>query len=225
VTEKQWLACEDPARMLKFLRRKTSDRKLRLFACACCRHVDYLVIEEGKKAIEVAEAFADGRAGDEELSAARLELEPYTGAGPEYVPWLATSESAFEAASELVSAVPSCEAEAVEVSVEASGPESGSVFGTPDDARAKADAWCLGALRCIFGNPVRAVKFDKKWRTDTAVSLAQQMYDARAIDRMPILADALQDAGCTSADVLDHCRGPGDHARGCWVVDLVLEKE
>jgi hypothetical protein len=80
-------------------------------------------------------------------------------------------------------------------------------------------------LRDIFGNPFRPVAFSPEWRTDTAVTLARQMYESREFSAMPILADALQDAGCDSAEILDHCRGPGPHVRGCWVVDLVLGKE
>jgi hypothetical protein len=79
-------------------------------------------------------------------------------------------------------------------------------------------------VRDIFGNPFQNVKFSKKWRTTDVVQLATGIYEERTFDGMPILADALQDAGCASADILDHCRGPGPHARGCWVVDLVLEK-
>jgi hypothetical protein len=74
-------------------------------------------------------------------------------------------------------------------------------------------------------NPFRPVAFDPEWRTSTAVALAGQMYEARDFSAMPILADALQDAGCDNADILDHCRSPGPHVRGCWVVDLVLGKE
>ena len=95
-------------------------------------------------------------------------------------------------------------------------------------------------LRDIFGNPFRPASFSPDWRTDTAIALARQMYESRDFGAMPILADALQDAGCDSADILnhcrepgphirecwlDHCRGPGPHVRGCWVVDLVLGKE
>jgi hypothetical protein len=80
-------------------------------------------------------------------------------------------------------------------------------------------------IREIAGNPFRPVAFSPEWRTDTAVSLARQMYEARDFSAMPILADALQDAGCDSADILDHCRRPVPHVRGCWVVDLVLDKE
>jgi hypothetical protein len=77
----------------------------------------------------------------------------------------------------------------------------------------------------IFGNPFRPVTFSPAWRTDTALSLANQMYESRDFGAMPILADALQDAGCDNEDVLNHCRAPGVHVRGCWAVDLVLGKE
>jgi hypothetical protein len=81
-------------------------------------------------------------------------------------------------------------------------------------------------LRDIFGNPFRPVVFEPTWRTDTAVSLARGMYDSRDFAAMPILADALQDAGCDRDDILSHCRDPHQaHVRGCWVVDLVLGKE
>ncbi|MBN9119864.1 MAG: hypothetical protein J0I06_12005 [Planctomycetes bacterium] len=80
-------------------------------------------------------------------------------------------------------------------------------------------------MRDIFGNPFRPVTFSAAWRTDTAVSLARQMYDTREFSAMPILADALQDAGCDSDDVLSHCRSDSPHVRGCWVVDLVLGME
>ena len=72
--------------------------------------------------------------------------------------------------------------------------------------------------------PLPPRDLDPAWRTTTAVQLAQGMYDSRDFAAMPILADALQDAGCEDADILDHCRGPGPHVRGCWVVDLVLDK-
>jgi hypothetical protein len=77
----------------------------------------------------------------------------------------------------------------------------------------------------VFGDTFQPVAFSSEWRTDTALTLARQIYDSRDFGAMPILADALQDAGCDSADVLDHCRGPGPHVRGCWVLDLVLGKE
>jgi hypothetical protein len=89
---------------------------------------------------------------------------------------------------------------------------------------AEADHQCR-LLRDIFGNPFRPVTFSSEWRTDTVLTLARQMYASRDFGAMPILADALQDAGCENDDILNHCRGPGPHVRGCWVVDLVLGKE
>ena len=85
-------------------------------------------------------------------------------------------------------------------------------------------------VREIFGNPFGPVAFSPVWRTDTATELARQMYEANEFGAMPILADALQDAGCDSTEVLDHCRGfdqdacGPSHVRGCWVVDLVLDR-
>ena len=75
-----------------------------------------------------------------------------------------------------------------------------------------------------FGDPRRPVAIDSGWRTSTVLALARGMYESRDFGAMPILADALQDAGCDSDDILNHCRGPGPHVRGCWVVDLVLGK-
>jgi hypothetical protein len=81
-------------------------------------------------------------------------------------------------------------------------------------------------LRDIIGNPFRPVSFSPEWRTGTAVALGLQMYESRDFSAMPILADALQDAGCESEDILNHCRDEKQvHVRGCWVVDLVLGKE
>jgi hypothetical protein len=80
-------------------------------------------------------------------------------------------------------------------------------------------------LRDIYGNPFRSVSFNPTWRTPTAIANATAIYAQHAFDRMPILADALEYAGCDNADVLLHCRGDGPHARGCWVVDLVLGKD
>ena len=85
-------------------------------------------------------------------------------------------------------------------------------------------AQCVLA-RDIFANPFRPLTFQPSWRSATAVSLAQAIYDERAFDRLPILADALEDAGCDNADLLDHLRSPGPHVRGCWALDLILGKK
>ncbi len=80
-------------------------------------------------------------------------------------------------------------------------------------------------LRDVIGNPFRPLTADPAWLTATVRALAEGIYADRAFDRMPILADALEDAGCDNADILAHCRGPGPHVRGCWVVDLILGKQ
>jgi hypothetical protein len=95
---------------------------------------------------------------------------------------------------------------------------------TPQDYDV-ADGPLADVVREIVGNPFRPVTFSSEWRTDTVLSLARTMYDGRDFSAMPILADALQDAGCEVADILNHCRSGGVHVRGCWVVDLVLGKE
>lgn len=98
-----------------------------------------------------------------------------------------------------------------------------------------AKEYAVWLLREVFGNPFavrrkrktdprRGWMFDPAWRTDTAVTLARTVYESDEFSPMPILADALQDAGCDNTDILAHCREPGDHVRGCWVLDLVLQK-
>jgi hypothetical protein len=80
-------------------------------------------------------------------------------------------------------------------------------------------------IRDIFGNPFHPVAFDPRWRTSDVLGLARAIYEDRAFDRMPVLADALMDAGCADEQVIGHCRGLGPHVRGCWVVDLVLDRK
>jgi hypothetical protein len=82
----------------------------------------------------------------------------------------------------------------------------------------------VDVLRDLFADRFRPVVLRPGWLTPTVLALAAGVYDDHAFDRLPILADALEEAGCDNRDVLDHCRGPGPHARGCWVVDLVLGK-
>ena len=94
---------------------------------------------------------------------------------------------------------------------------------TKDKTRPRSVAAPL--LRELLGNPFRPVAFNPDWRTSDVTAMARGMYETRDFAAMPILADALQDAGCENAEVLEHCRGLGPHIRGCWVVDLILGKE
>jgi hypothetical protein len=113
--------------------------------------------------------------------------------------------------------------------VEAAGDEAAAAdprddHPGPNTGTSRVSAELCDLVRDVFGNPFRPVAFDPCWRTGTAVALARQMYEGRDFALMPILADALQDAGCEHPDILAHYRGPGPHVRGCWVVDLVLGK-
>jgi hypothetical protein len=80
-------------------------------------------------------------------------------------------------------------------------------------------------LRDLLGNSFHPVSFDPSWRTSDVMALARGMYESRDFGAMPMLADALEAAGCHDTEVLLHCHGPGPHARGCWLVDLVLAKQ
>jgi hypothetical protein len=97
--------------------------------------------------------------------------------------------------------------------------------------RSNADDWeverdCQAALlREVFGNPFRPISLSSAWLTLTVINVAQVIYDERRFADLPILADALEDAGCDNADILNHCRQPGEHVLGCWALDLVLGKQ
>ena len=80
-------------------------------------------------------------------------------------------------------------------------------------------------LREQLGNPYRPYRCEPEWRTETVIALASAIEAEHGFDRMPILADALEEAGCDEQPMLDHLRGPGPHARGCWVLDLTLNRE
>jgi hypothetical protein len=184
--------------------RGASARRLRLYGCGCCRVVwDTMTDSLSRQAIVTCELYADGVASESERKRARLHAHAARGRiSPRYSPayWLAQAAYAVTHG---------------DAAVAADGVPDGLL---PDSIKAHV-------VRDIFGNPFRPVTFDPDWRTSTAVALATQMYDSRDFSAMPILADALQDAACDSADILDHCRGPGPYVRGCWVVDLVLGKE
>jgi hypothetical protein len=205
MTEKEWLTCTDPHPMLERLRGWTSDRKLRLFAVACSRRIWTLIDDLGRSAVEAAENFADGDLGPDELRAARLACQ---GAGGK-ASWYAAATRPEIAAR---NAARSAQA----------GVASNPLLGTEADELPAQTV----LLRDILGPiPYRRITIDPTSLTPTVVQLAGTIYDDRAFDRMPELADALHDAGCDNDEIMRHCRGLGPHVRGCWVVDLVLGKE
>ncbi len=214
MTEKEWLGCADPAPMLEFWGTRPDVRKRRLFAVACCRRVVNVMTDPGRKAVNAAEAFADCEINQWELHTA------WRGVGFPKAERRQYASAAARAAS--VSPGNDLTAQSVACAVYASVKKGPPGF---DDQRATECAAQTALLRDIFGNPFRPDSFSPLWCTDTAVSLAHQMYESREFGAMPILADALQDAGCDNDDVLDHCRAANQvHVRGCWVVDLVLGK-
>jgi hypothetical protein len=226
MTEEEWLAVRyDPSDFILFLARdqEASDRKLRLFAVACCRRVwEYLPGAGSRQAVEVAERYADGVATREELDAAHEAAEPSESADYGEV------GVAAHAAERPVDA-DSCALNASLLAADTLVPRS---QGTPEEYKRweeadndESHAQTL-LLREIFGNPFRPVEFDPAWRTSDVMLLARGIYEEKAFDRMPILADALQDAGCDRDDILNHLRDPqATHVRGCWALDLVLGKE
>jgi hypothetical protein len=200
--EAEWLADTDPLRMLRQLGGRASERKLRLLACAGCRRLWWLLRDpRSRAAVEVSERYADGLAGPEELAAA--------------------AEAARQAAAEVERA-------------RAMGWNAARTAAmTAEGARAAAErvagraAYDADLLRHVFGNPLRPVALDPAWLAwdgGAVRKLAQGLYDERAFDHLPVLADALEEAGCTQAKLLGHLRGEGPHVRGCWAVDLVLGK-
>jgi hypothetical protein len=231
--EAEWLACTDPDAMLEFLigldsetmrrdlakiapeqrlgplhiRAHAARRKLLLYNCGCCRHIWHLLIEQAdRKAVEVAEKYADGGATNRQCQEASQEAAERFH---RLVPIRASAYAHFAAAT------------------------VGNGFSTSDCGRKATGGreaellFQLNLLLDIFGNPFRPVAVDPScltWNAGTVVQLAQAIYADRAFDRLPILADALEDAGCHNAEILAHCRELREHVRGCWVVDLLLCK-
>jgi hypothetical protein len=195
--------------------RVASDRKPRLFACACCRQVWHLLTDDrSRRAVEVTERFVDGEATEEEWAAARAAARSAAG----HTDWDNYAPSSPSRALAAWQAAMAAGDAAWDAAWDAAG-------AAPWDAATKQQA---PLLRDIVGNPFRPVTLAPAvlaWQGGTVGKLAEGIYEERAFDRLPILADALEDAGCTDRAILDHCRGPGPHARGCWVVDLVLGKQ
>ncbi len=232
MTAAEWEGCTDPTRMLDDLASSgtLSERKARLFAVACSRTVgDFLTDERSRQAVEIAEQYADGLVGRKALSAARRNAF----SASKILPAVSTGPGHGAAAHAAVVALCACrDARRYgrgSVAAGTAGCTNSLVFFVRGDAAGWADreAQCH-LIRCIFGNPFRPRAIDPAWLghgDGTVVKLAQAVYDDRAFDRLPVLADALEEGGCRDADVLGHCRELGEHVRGCWVVDLILSKD
>jgi hypothetical protein len=242
MTEAEWLDCTDPETMLEFLRGKASRRRMRLFAVACCRRIWHLLVhEESRRAVEVAERYADGLAGEDErrdayaAAAAVCSYPSEELTDPEAIDSYATEAALCAVFGDddyppIPTYATTCAIAAARASANAVRCAAGvSADGDKDEAEGVADrAYEEGLkdrsdlVREVFGNPFRPVAFDPTWLAPEVVALARFIYDERAFDRLPILADALEEEGCGNEDILDHCRGSGEHARGCWVIDTIL---
>ncbi len=247
MTEAEWLACTNPQPMLEFLRRTASDRKVRLLAVACCRRVwSSLEQEEFRDAVRKAESFADGladRAGmlqaHEKARAIFAKLH-----GKDNGPGAALTASGFPSPpkSLLQRVADVLDDPWWEDEFDKGDPLAPALVTARHAARAAADLQgqkCVpdapatiaehreqtALVRCLFGSPFRPRPVCAAWLTSKVRALADGIYMERAFDRMPLLADALEASGCTNAEVIEHCRSGRQHARGCWVVDLLLGKD
>jgi hypothetical protein len=215
LTEAEWLGLGDPDGLLRFLYGKATERKLRLYGAACCRRIwAHLPGPAVRHVVEAVEHYADGDLGYDELDASC----PGDWCGVEPLHLLPAPEAA----------VAYCTA----------NPPLDAVRWTSEMA-ARVDRGGYAAqaefLRDIFGNPFRPVTIPPAvlaWNDATVVRLAQAAYEGRQLPsglldnaRLAVLADSLEEAGCTNSDILAHCRHPGPHVRGCWAVDLILAKE
>ncbi len=205
---------------------RASARKARLFAVACCRRAWHLMTDDRHRAaVEAFERFADDLLSEDEF---QVVLAPVIGLWRMLPP--ATSVE-WDPVHYLTGAtrhlVGTRDAADAANYAERGIARAAGVRGSQGWLAARnVERNAQGELmRDITGLTPSAALFDPVWRTDTAVLLARQMYESREFGAMPILADVLQDAGCDNTGILDHCRGPGPHVRGCWVVDLVLGKE
>ena len=208
-----WLKEEDARELLELLGERGSARKLRLVACGCVRlgFQSYYLEKWGDPLVNLAERVADGEVSGREreqgFQSAQAESERHGAPIDSYLASAVRATLDHSPRSAAENAIVITAAFEFEL------------------CRQTSHKWFGVLVREVFGNPFRPIDF-APWRTDTAIALAVEMYKSRDFSAMPILADALQDAGCDNEDVLAHCRDPQQsHVRGCWVVDGVLGKE
>jgi hypothetical protein len=223
MTETDWTTSAKPIPMLRFLRDRASDRKLRLFAVACCRRIrDLLPDDRCRSALETAERFADGEASLVALQEARRQAIFSYDSYPDY------ESDRFTGRESAAAAI------AGACWTESPGQFLGlrDVVGNCYGLGRLSTGWRNGGriewirqcrdIRDVFGNPFRTLTLVPAWFTPEVITIANSMYDARAFDRLPDLAQALKRANCADEAVLTHCHQTGPHVRGCWVVDAIL---
>ncbi|MCI0462068.1 MAG: hypothetical protein L0Z62_34380 [Gemmataceae bacterium] len=223
MTEHEWLECTDPGAMLEFLRNRASDRKLRLFVCACCRTVWRVLHKRGRKAVTTAEAFVDGLITEEALAEAERGLwnngyylaVPRSGSPAAQ----AAARHAARAARAVVLPHPNWPSACDDVA------NAGHLTADSEQAPLIFRGRLASLLREIIGHPFHPVALDPSWRTAQALAVARGAYEDGTFEDLPLLADVLEEAGCGDPELLGHLRGPGPHVRGCWALDLVLGKE
>jgi hypothetical protein len=230
MTEAEWMACTDPAPMLHFLQGKVSERKFRLIALGCCRQLWEPADRLTSAALAIVDQLAEAGALQTTMGSVRVPAgeavlncgasEPLEslsakdeGGGPEQVPRSALPPLLASILADLacLRTNPALLARLLVFLTKA---------GLPPVRQ-------TALIRDIVRGPLHPILFRASWRTwsgGVCLEIARRIYKERAFDHLPILADALEEAGCTDADILGHCRAGGEHVRGCWVVDLVLGK-
>jgi hypothetical protein len=232
--ESKWLTGSEVSEMIRHLenqhrmhRTKKGQRRLRLFGCACCRLIwDVMTDERARQAVVLAERYADGEVGRAEMK----EFHPQHAKAFSRVLSISHKQTAADwAHAATISLVypggigTTFSTQYARMAAECRGP-GGPAYLPPSGPRTASAQRQADLLRDVFGNPFRPVTVPASvlsWNDRAVPKLAQSVYQERAFDRLPVLADALEDAGCADADVLGHCRRPGEHVRGCWVVDLL----
>jgi hypothetical protein len=237
MTEAEWGDCTDPAPMLEFLQSLGLNirRKVRLFSAACCRRVWHLGTDRrSNHAIEVAERDADGQATRRQRRFAVMAAGLAAGEDWTSQPGCAVATAAMRAVTTPVDGAGAAMLAGWAVAFDARGSQAGetAVQGGLLAEAAAEQAAQADLVRDIFGNPFRGRLVDPRWvswNDGLVPRLAQSAYDDRQLpvgsldrSRLAVLADALEDAGCTDRALLDHLRGPEVHVRGCWAVDALL---
>jgi hypothetical protein len=215
VTESEWLAGVNPTPLLAHLEGRVSDRKYRLFACACCRVVwPWMSDPRSRDAVETSERFADGDADAGELEQFRGQAWQAVRDLGLYHPLRIVPEAAAVVARLLTRETRPARWMALAAAA--------ALLGRPQHQR------LCELIREVFGNPFRPFHVEPAWlawQDGTVHRLARSIYETRSFADLPLLADALEEAGCTDAALLGHCRTPAEHVRGCWVLDGLLGKE